>query len=124
MTIGDPTTGRAGSAAAPVTTGVAGPPVLDQVRKWTGVTVTSISDVELQIVIEAEVVGQAEVCRVEPYNAALYQAVLRRCGRELAARGVPLGMTSGESEYGSTRLSAFDAEIERLEGPFRIVVFG
>jgi hypothetical protein len=124
VTLGDPMTDRAGSAAAPVTTGVTAPPDLDQVRKWTGVSTNSITDQELQIVIEAEVFGQAQVCRVDPYNATLYQAVLRRCARELAARGVPLGMTSGESEYGSTRLSAFDAEIERLEGPFRIVVFG
>lgn len=124
MTTGDPMTGRAGSAAAPVPTGVAGPPDLDQVRKWTAVSGNSITDEELQIVIDAEVVGQAEVCRVEVYNAALYQAVLRRCARELAARGVPLGMTSGESEYGPARLATFDAEVERLEGPFRIAVIG
>lgn len=100
------------------------PPTVAQVRNWTGVTVGSISDTDLQIIIDAEVCAQARVCRVDPYTPDLYQAVLRRCGRELAARGIPLGVTSGESEYGPARLATFDAEVERLEGPLRIVVTG
>lgn len=100
------------------------PPDVAKVRRWTGVSASSISDEDLGLVLEAEVDGQAEVCRVDPYNAALYQAVLRRCARHLAARGVPLGMTSGEAEYGPARLASFDAEVERLEGPYRIAVTG
>jgi hypothetical protein len=100
------------------------PPNRDQVRRWTGVSASSITDEELQVVVDAEVFGQAQVCRVDPYTPTLYQAVLRRCARELAARGLPLGLTSGESEYGPARLSTFDAEVERLEGPLRIVVTG
>ena len=100
------------------------PPTVTQVRNWTGVTVGSIADADLQIIIDAELCLQAKVCRVDPYIAPLYQAVLRRCGRELAARGIPLGMTSGESEFGPARLAAFDAEVERLEGPYRKVVTG
>jgi hypothetical protein len=30
----------------------------------------------------------------------------------------------GDAEFGPTRLPSFDAEIERLEGPDRRVVFG
>jgi hypothetical protein len=124
VTTGDPVMGRQGSVAAQANAGAAAPPNLGQVRKWTGVSANSITDDELQIVIEAEVYGQRQVCRVDPYNSTLYQAVLRRCARELAARGVPLGVMSGEAEYGNARLATFDAEIERLEGPFRIVVTG
>jgi hypothetical protein len=100
------------------------PPTTDQVREWTGVSASSIDEVALQIIVDAEVYGQAEVCRVEPYTPNLYQAVLRRCARELAARGLPLGLMSGEAEYGPARIPSFDAEIERLEGPSRIVVTG
>jgi hypothetical protein len=101
------------------------PPTVEQVRKWTGVSASSIADDELQIVVDAEVFAQAQVCRVtDPYAPTLYQAVLRRCARHLAARGLPLGLTSGESEYGPARLSTFDAEVERLEGPLRIAVTG
>lgn len=100
------------------------PPTVGQVREWTGVSVASISDAALGLVVDAEIVNQARVCRVCPYAPDLYQAVLRRCGRELAARGIPLGMSSAESEYGPARLASFDAEVERLEGPSRLVVFG
>lgn len=101
------------------------PPDLVAVRDWTGVSVSSISDDALTRVLDAEVTSQARVCRVCPqYAPDLYQAILRRCARELAARGVPLGFTSGEAEYGPARLATFDAEVERLEGPARIVVIG
>lgn len=100
------------------------PPTVEQVREWTGVSASSITDVALQVVVDAEVYGQAQLCRVDPYTPNLYQAMLRRCARELAARGLPLGLMSGESEYGPARIPSFDAEIERLEGPSRIVVTG
>lgn len=111
-----------GPRLAPPGPGV--PPTMQQVRDWTGVSTSSISDDELTVVIDAEVWSQAQMCRTDPYPPNLYQAVLRRCARELAARGVPLGLTSGESEFGAARLATFDAEVERLEGPSRIVVTG
>lgn len=100
------------------------PPDVAAVRRWTGVSATSIGDDDLRLVVDAEVFGQAQVCRVDPYTPNLYQAILRRCARELAARGVPLGLTSGESEFGPARLATFDSEVERMEGPSRIVVTG
>lgn len=100
------------------------PPDLAQTRKWTGATAQSISDEELTMVLAAETGNQASACTVDPYTADLYQAVLRRVGRVLAARGIPLGMTPGSAEFGPTRLAQFDAEIERLEGYRRRFVFG
>jgi hypothetical protein len=108
------------------------PPTLAQVRKWTGVSSTSIDDAELQSVMDAELENQSKACRrvdratgaVRPYTADLYQAVLRRCARHLATRGIPLGQTPGSDEFGPTRLSSFDAEIERLEGYDRGFWFG
>lgn len=100
------------------------PPTPEQVREWAGVTTKSISDDALTMLVDAEVVNQAKMCRVQPYTADLYQAVLRRCARALAARGVPLGVTPASAEFGPTRLAAYDGEIERYEGPVRRFAFG
>lgn len=108
------------------------PPTVDAVRKWTGVTVSSIDDDQLAMVVAAETTNQGKACRLVepatgtpyPYTADLYQAVLRRCARHLAARGIPLGMTPGSEEFGPARLSQFDGEIERLEGYDRGFHFG
>jgi hypothetical protein len=106
----------------------AAPPPLDDVRAWIRVPATLIPDAQLQQVIDAEALIQARLCRLPEDPAALtpdlVQAIYRRVAREVAARGVPLGMMGGDSEYGTARLSRFDAEIERLEGPNRKVVVG
>ena len=115
---------NAGRVAPTVPVGAYAPPDLAKVRSWTGVNVSSIDDAALQVVIDAEVWSQAQVCTVDPYTPNLYQAVLRRCARELAARGVPLGGMTAEAEYGPAQLATFDAEVERLEGPSRIAVTG
>jgi hypothetical protein len=55
----------------------------------------------------------------------LAQALYRRVGREVAGKGVPLGLVGDPaSESGALMLATFDAEVERLEGPARMVVFG
>ena len=98
---------------------------LSDARAWIGVPATSIDDAQLQRVLDAETYAQAKACRVDSMyeQPNLEQALLRRVGRTVAARGIPLGML-GDAEYGPTRLPSFDAEIERLEGPDRQVVFG
>lgn len=100
------------------------PPTPENVRAWTGVTTKSIDEDQLIALVDAEVTNQARMCTVDPYSWDLYQAVLRRCGRALAARGIPLGVTPASAEFGPTRLSAFDGEIERYEGPVRRFGFG
>lgn len=92
------------------------------VRAWAGVSPTSITDAQLQQVLDAETALQAARCTVPageaPLPAALVQALYRRCAREVAARSLPLGYLSDTNEYGPVRLASYDAEIERLEGPF------
>jgi hypothetical protein len=99
-------------------------PTLAQVRAWVQVSATTITDEQLQQVIDAELSNQARLCRVpdDGYPPDLAQALYRRVGRELAAKSIPTGLTDGE--FGPARLPMFDAEIERLEGPRRVVVFG
>jgi hypothetical protein len=102
-------------------------PALEDVRAWIQVPASAVPDPMLQGVLDAEVILQAVACRVDELlgpDAAQVQALYRRCGREVAARGVPLGMIGADAEYGPARLSRWDAEVDRLEGPSRVLVFG
>ena len=101
---------------------------VDAVRAWAGISPTSITDAQLQQVIDAESALQAACCRVpvdpwgaNPQPAALVQALYRRCARQVSARSLPLGYLNDVAEFGPVKLSSYDAEIERLEAPYRIV---
>lgn len=98
------------------------PPDLAMVRAWVGVPVSSLSDGQLQGIIDAELGAQAAVCKVDPWQPELTQTLYRRVGREIAAMGLPLGVIAPDSEYGGASLPRFDSEIERLERPYRNVV--
>ena len=104
------------------------PPDLPAVRAWVQVPASVMPDAMLQMVIDAETVLQARACTLTPHPNGwppdLTQAIYRRVAREVAARGVPLGLLGADAEYGPARLGRWDAEIERLEGPSRKVVFG
>ncbi len=103
------------------------------VRSWLKLSTASMTPEELETVRQGELDVQLRSCRlpqvppggelsaVYPYALAL--ALLRRCGRTVAARTVPLGVV-GNDEYGPSRLPAFDAEIERFERPYRQFAFG
>jgi hypothetical protein len=108
------------------------------VRSWLKISDATMSVEELEAVRMGELELQFKTCRLYPgvvLNVAdmddledLYPyvwglALLRRCGRTVAARGVPLGVV-GSDEYGPSRLPAFDAEIERYERPYRRFAFG
>lgn len=109
------------------------PPSVAEVRSWLGVSLESFSDEELATVLAAERGAQWRVCvwrpmppNVEPLPemlpAAIYQALLRRCARAVAAKNLPLGL-AGTDEFGLSRLPRYDAEIERLEATYRRIVF-
>jgi len=106
------------------------PATLADVRAWIQVPASVVTDPQLQSVMDAELELQGVACRLPATTppgetpAALVQALYRRCGREVAARGVPLGMMGADAEYGPARLSRWDAEVDRLEGPYRVLVFG
>ena len=104
-------------------------PTLAAVRLWLRASPTDVSDEQLAQVVEGELDDQSKACRlpadVDAYPAVLAQALYRRVGRELAGRQVPLGLVGDPaSEYGSSTLASWDAEVERLEGRYRVVVFG
>jgi hypothetical protein len=105
-------------------------PTMDLVRKWCGVSVTSLGNDQLQVIYDGEAANQFRVCRTPDPLDFLERtddqilAFYRRCARAIAAKGVPLGTLPGGDEYGPQSLARFDAEIERWEGPTRRVVFG
>lgn len=104
-------------------------PSVSEVRAWCQISAASLADAQLQQVMDAEQANQALSCRVpelvDDFPPALAQAIYRRVAREVAGRGVPLGLVGdAASEAGAQRLATFDAEVERLEGPYRMVVFG
>ena len=106
----------------------ASPPPVDDVRAWIKVPATLLTDEQLAQVVNAEALIQARLCRVPADPDALppdlVQAIYRRVAREVAARGIPLGMLAADAEFGTARLGRFDAEIERLEGPNRKFIVG
>lgn len=100
-------------------------PDVAAMRAWCQCSDTAVTNEQLQQVIDAEAVNQVKACRItDPADrdADLVQALFRRVARVLAARGIPLGITSGEQ--GPQRLASWDAEISRLEGFDRRFTFG
>lgn len=84
---------------------------------------TSWSDGEITKAIAAEQSAQAKVCDIDDYGPDLREALLRRVSRNLAARAVPLTtFNTFEGGTASTRVPMRDAEVVRLEAPYRRLV--
>lgn len=96
-------------------------PTLAEVRAWIDVPASSLTDPQLQDVLDGETEAQNTLCTVDPYRSGLRLALLRRCARAVAAMGLPLGVIAG-GDFGNANLPRFDAEIERYERPWRKVV--
>lgn len=99
---------------------------LPQVRAWLTVPASVLPDDQLQTILDGETRLQAIRCRIDPAveQPELVEALYRRCARAAAAKAVPLGMIGDAGEYGPMALRRFDGEIERLEQPTEIFVFG
>lgn len=95
--------------------------------------VSRLGDDQLETILAVEITDQAS--RIWPryrmddpavdwdeHPAPLREAVCRRCVRTMAMRRLPLGIS--ESEVAALRVGGRDAEISRLEGPYRLVVTG
>lgn len=103
------------------------PPTVDAVRAWIQVPATILDDPQLAGVIGSEAELQLALLTFDPlgpYRDDVVQALYRRVARQVAARGVPLGILGSDAEYGGVYLGRWDAEIARLEGPSRALVMG
>jgi len=98
---------------------------LATVRAYIRVPATSLSDEDLQRMIDGCSADQWARCEWDPatYPDALGQALLRRVQREVAARNLPLGMVGMDAaEYGPTRLPDVDSLVIEHERAYRRVV--
>lgn len=96
---------------------------LADLRAYLGAT--SVTDAELTSALHAERAAQAQRCRVDPFTHELREALMRRVARNLAARSVPVAtFTSFDGGATSTRVPSVDAEVRRLEGPYRKLTCG
>ena len=95
--------------------------------------VSRLGDDQLQQILTVEITDQATRLRPQyrmddptvdwdEHLPPLREAICRRCVRTIALRRLPLGIS--ESEVSSLRVGGRDAEISRLEGPYRRVVLG
>jgi hypothetical protein len=83
----------------------------------------------------AEIGNQSAMCRLPvdpdpesplPYPADLAEALCRRVAHNLALRALPLGVQANVSDMSvaTTRVGGMDAEVRRLEGPYRKLPVG
>lgn len=86
---------------------------------------TSADDGEIADALDAERFAQASRCRIDTYTPDLLQALKRRVARNLAARRVPVAtFTAFDGGQTSQRVPANDAEVRRLEAPYRRLTVG
>lgn len=87
-----------------------------------GVTYPAITET-----LASETAAQASACTVpSPYPDPLRQALLRRVQRALTMRSLPLAVLQGDAEAGQSTafLGGRDAEVRRLEAPYRRLAVG
>jgi hypothetical protein len=84
---------------------------------------TSFTDDQIESARAAELGAQSRVVRQPAadavWDADLAEALKRRVARNLAMRGIPLAMFSGDADGGSLIPPGRDPEVRRLEGPWR-----
>jgi hypothetical protein len=87
------------------------PPDVDAVAEYLGLPAETVG---LPDALAVALVEQAARCVVEPYDAALRYAAVRRAARVYAARNHVLG-TVDAGDFGTFRIARWDAEIEAAE---------
>lgn len=94
-------------------------PVVADLLDYMGLDVNNYDPGQAQEALDAALDTQKFQCVVDPYEAPLREAALRRAAAILTGRGAPLG-TIDAGAFGTTPLIRFDAHIERLEAQYRL----
>lgn len=101
-------------------------PTAEDVETYLGAT--SYTTEEITAALAAERAAQVARCRVPAADADwpedLAEALKRRVARNLAVRNLPLAQLEGDADLGLITPRVVDAEVRRLEGPWRKLVFG
>ena len=112
------------------------PPSWNAVASYLGALADSYRSDEISAALAAEQAAQARVVRFPPdpappaaplpYPDDLAEALMRRVAHNLALRALPLGVeaTLSDSAVATTRVGGTDAEVRRLEAPYRKVMVG
>lgn len=90
-------------------------------------TTVSFTPQEMAEALAAETAAQAKVCTIPAvYPADLAEALKRRVAHNLALRSLPLGIQASITDVAvaTTRVGGTDAEVARLERPYKKLVFG
>jgi hypothetical protein len=107
-------------------------PDIDAVKAYLGES-AAFEDDQITAALDAETVAQVKVCRLpddadpdepEPYPADLAEALCRRVAHNLALRNLPLGIQANiaDGAVSTNRVGGIDAEVARLERPYRKLV--
>lgn len=104
------------------------PPTPEEIDEYLGDS-HSWGPLEVQGAFDAELNAQADACRLPvdgSYPPALVEALGRRVAHNLALRALPLGVqaTVSDMAVATTRVAGMDAEVRRLEGPYRKMLIG
>lgn len=106
------------------------PPDIDAVLGYLGTDHSWTND-QVQSALDAEQAAQAAVVRFPadpappagplPYPADLAEALFRRVAHNLAVRALPLGVQATVTDAAAlaTYVGGTDAEVKRLEAPYR-----
>lgn len=115
------------------------PPDLDAVKAYLELEDDLVSDETLQSALAAETKAQAAVCTIpvvpvdpddedagDVYAADIAEALFRRVAHNLALRGLPLGVQASLADgyVATNRVGGTDAEVRRLEAPYRKLPVG
>lgn len=96
-------------------------PSLEAVVAYLG-DASSWTNDQITEALAAETAAQAAVCKVPTvWPADLTEALKRRVAHNLSLRSLPLGVQSSMSEMSvsTIRVGGTDAEVKRLEAPYR-----
>lgn len=99
------------------------PPDVDAVLEWLGASGAPPSQALVADALAVALLEQSQVNVIDPYTEALRYAALRRTARILAARPHTLG-TIDAGDFGTLRLSRWDAEIQSAEAATLRGAFG
>jgi hypothetical protein len=102
--------------AGPTEPTPSGPIDLDTLRVRLVLPVSVISDDELQSILDAALESQQAACDTTVRTEGLDRALIRRVGRGVAARGLPLG--AQDTEYGQQFIPRWDPILQELEAPY------
>lgn len=105
-------------------------PDVTEVETYLGETGGSWSTEQVTEAYAAEKAAQASVCKVpldtDAWPADLAEALKRRVAHNLALRALPLGISPAitDGAVAIARPGGLDAEVRRLEAPYRKRVLG